>query len=178
MVRSISRIAVLTVISSLLGIFVYTSAMADSCEALYPCFKGISGWSSDPPMNASMNMGGLKMLNVTRTYHKGEKELVVILTSGAMAQASWMPYQEGTEVNTPQGSISIKNMRGYTVQILEDKEEHSATVSVMLNQGSSGDQSNWTILTFASTNMSKGELLDLSKSFDWDCFKAKIKSVR
>ncbi len=155
-----------------------STCLAGSLEDLYPCFRELGGWNAQRPMNASVEMGEMKMLNVTRVYEDGDRELTVMLTSGAMAQASWAAHGEGTRIETPDASIHITRLNGYTVQVIEDKREHSSTLTVLLNQGSPGGQDGWAVLTFAGNGLSRQELLDLSRSFDWDCFKAKIKSVR
>ncbi len=154
----------------LFGMFMSAQARAQSYEALYPCLKELPGWKADQPMNASVTMGKTKMINITRRYQNGDKELVVIFTSGAMAKASWMPYEEGTQINAPGFSISIKNMNGYPVHIVENKEDHATSMSVLIKQGGADEQSAWTIITFSGVNMPKDELVDMAKSFEWSCF--------
>ncbi len=155
----------------MLSVFMPSEAPAESGEALYPCLKELPGWKADKPLNASIDIGGTKMTNVTRKYQKEDMEFVVIFTSGAMAMASWMPYDENTNIKTPSLSISAKHINGYPVHIVEDRENHTSSMTILIHQGGADNKNSWSILTFSGTNIPKDKLVDMAKSFDWNCFK-------
>ncbi len=162
-----------------LGILTATQALAGQGQVFFGCFKDLPGWSSEPPMDSSFSMGQMKMVNVVKNYTKGDKYLTVMVTAGTVGQGQgWVPAaQAEAEVNTAEGSLSITHMNGYPVHIVHDKKENTVSISIALQGGGSSGNPG-AMLIFTGEKLSKGELIDLAKSFDWDCFKSKVSDVK
>ena len=80
---------------------IYTPLFA--AESLKTPLIDISGWEAEPAMEMEMNMNGVKMLNATRSYEKGDNTIdaAIMVTSQQMGMASFQG------MNMSSGGIKI-----------------------------------------------------------------------
>ena len=147
-----------------------TSAAAESYQVLYPCLGDLSGFTAAPPQGMDMNQMGMKLVNATRTYTHGDKELTALITIGGsqMAAAAMMP-QGMMDMETDEGRVSMKEIDGFQVHTGYDKQDHSGAVTVILFAGESGGA----FFTLSFTGLSEKEGLKLARKFDWRQIKKK-----
>lgn len=138
---------------------------------LYSTLVDLPGWKGDQPEGMSMDMPGMKMVNAVRDYSRGEQELTATLVVGneQMAQAT---KQAGTmNIETDKEKIVVKQIQGYTVQILFDKIDRSGSVIVIL------DEQKPVLFNLVFEGVSDGEALTLAQRFDWNEMKSTAASL-
>jgi len=155
-------------------LFVAAAVQAESYQTLYPCLIDLSGWTGGEPTGMNMNMSGMVMINSTRTYSKGNKELTVIIMKGNQAFGMAGMQGSGMHMETPEVKVNIKTINGFQVQTVYDKEENSGAVTVFLTH----EQAGGAFFTLSYAGISEKEALVLAKKFDWEKIKSKIQSLR
>jgi hypothetical protein len=156
-------------------LFVAATVKAESYQSLYPCLIDLSGWTGGEPRGMNMNMSGMVMMNSTRTYSKGNKELTVIIMKGNQALGMAGMQGSGMHMESPEVNINIKTINGFQVQTVYDKEENSGAVTVFLTHE---QQTGGAFFTLSYAGISESEALGLAKKFDWKKIKSKIQSLR
>ncbi len=162
------------------AILVVTAAVqAESYQTLYPCLIDLSGWTGSEPTGMNMNMSGMVMINSTRTYSKGNKELTAVIMKGNQAfgmggmQGSGM-QGSGMHMETPEVNMNVKTINGFQVQTVYDKKENSGSVTVFLTH----EQTGGAFFNLLYAGISEKEAIGLAKKFDWKKIKSKIQSLR
>ena len=145
---------------------------AESYQTLYPCLVDLSGWTGGEP--TGMNMSGMVMINFTRTYSKGNKELTAIIMKGDQAFGMGGMQGSGMHMESPEVNMNIKTINGFQVHTVYDKEENSGAVTVFLTH----EQAGGAFFTLSYAGISEKEALGLAKKFDWEKIKSKIQSLR
>ncbi|RLC26507.1 MAG: hypothetical protein DRH21_01965 [Deltaproteobacteria bacterium] len=150
------------------------AVQAESYQTLYPCLIDLSGWTGGEPTGMNMNMSGMVMINSTRTYSKGKKELRAIIMKGN--QAFGMAGMQGSEMHmeSPEVNMNIKTINGFQVQTVYDKKENSGAVTVFLTHKQTGGA----FFSLSYAGISEKEAIGLAKKFDWEKIKSKIQSLR
>ncbi len=160
-------------------LFMAVAVQAESYQTLYPCLIDLSGWTGGEPTGMNMNMSGMVMVNATRAYSKGNKELTAMIMKGNQAfgmgamQGAGM-QGSGMHMETPEVNVNIKTINGFQVQTVYDKEENSGAVTVFLTH----EQAGGAFFTLSYAGISEKEALGLAKKFDWEKIKSKIQSLR
>ncbi|MBW2738684.1 MAG: hypothetical protein JRE64_07495 [Deltaproteobacteria bacterium] len=127
----------------------------------------------------NMNMSGMVMINSTRTYSKGNKELTAVIMKGNQAfgmggmQGSGM-QGSGMHMETPEVNMNVKTINGFQVQTVYDKKENSGSVTVFLTH----EQTGGAFFNLLYAGISEKEAIGLAKKFDWKKIKSKIQSLR
>jgi hypothetical protein len=145
---------------------------AESYQTLYPCLVDLSGWTGGEP--TGMNMSGMVMINFTRTYSKGNKELTAIIMKGDQAFGMGGMQGSGMHMESPEVNMNIKTINGFQVHTVYDKEENSGAVTVFLTH----EQAGGAFFTLLYAGISEKEAIGLAKKFDWEKIKSKIQSLR
>ena len=163
---------------------VAAAVQAESYQTLYPCLIDLSGWTGGEPTGMNMNMSGMVMINSTRTYSKGNKELTAMIMKGNQAfgkggmQGAGMQgagmQGSGMHMETPEVNMNIKTINGFQVQTVYDKEENSGAITVFLTH----EQAGYAFFTLSYAGISEKEALGLAKKFDWKKIKSKAQSLR
>jgi len=157
------------------AILVVTAAVqAESYQTLYPCLVDLSGWTGGEPTGMNMNMSGMVMINSTRTYSKGNKELTAMIMKGNQAVGMGGMQSSEMHMESPEVNMNIKTINGFQVQTVYDKEENSGAVTVFLTH----EQTGGAFFTLSYAGISEGEAIGLSKKFDWKKIKSKTQSLR
>ncbi|MCK4539292.1 MAG: hypothetical protein KAV42_10895 [Candidatus Krumholzibacteria bacterium] len=174
------RRSTITLVLAIAVIFLFQAVApaglhAQKHEKLYGLFQDVKGWKGDDPEGMAMDMPGMKMIQAIRTYSKGDKEVVAMIIIGNAATTAPFMGQLGQSMNfeSDEAKVELKEMDGFTVYSIYDKEEHSGTVTVLLTK--SEEESSMFVITFEDNNMETG--LKLAKSFDWKEMKKKIEAL-
>jgi hypothetical protein len=160
-------------------LLVAAAVQAESYQTLYPCLIDLSGWTGSEPTGINMNMSGMVMINSTRTYSKGNKELTANIMKGNQVfgmggiQGTGM-QGSGMHMESPEVNMTIKTINGFQVQTFYDKEENSGAVTVFLTH----EQAGGAFFTLSYAGISESEAIELAKKFDWEKIKSKIQSLR
>jgi len=147
------------------------NVQAESYEALYPCLTDLPGWEAKEPEGMKMEMPGMKMINATRSYTQGNKEITVVIVIGNQAMSTPMGA-EGMKMETPEEKVTIERINGFMVQNVYDKKDNEGTIIVYLNRQGAGPA----IFSFSFKELSEDEALNLAKTFDWEMMQNKAKS--
>lgn len=144
------------------------NAQAGSYESLTPLLKDLKGWEAEKAQGMNMDMGGMKMINATRNYKKGEKEInaVIMIGSQAMTQGK-MQNMKYEDANT---KMDLKEIEGFQAQLIYDKQKKTLTVVVFLAQ----NQTSGAMFTFSGKGFSEDKALELAKKFDWKKMKKAV----
>ncbi len=178
MKRTIDTMLVLGVLFFLTSFIFPAKGLASTYDTFNPCFKDISGWQAEKPEGMNVEMPGMKMLSATRTYSKGDKNFTVAVSTGPMANITLAGnFQVGTKIETPDGLMKVEKIKGFIAQTVYDKSGNSGSVTVVLKKDEAQDQSG-AMLMFTGENMNLDEVLELAKTFDWQCFHKKAQSAR
>ena len=146
------------------------SVQAESYEALYPCLTDLPGWEAKEPEGMKMEMPGMKMINATRSYTRGNREITAVIIIGNQAMSNPMGA-EGMKMETPETKVTIERINGFLVQNVYDKKENEGTIIVYLNRQGTGPA----IFSFSFKELSENEALNLAKAFDWEMMRDKVK---
>jgi len=160
-------------------LFMAAAVQAESYQTLYPCLINLSGWTGGEPTGMNMNMSGMVMVNATRTYSMGNKELTAMImksnqaAGGGMQQGPGM-QGSGMHMDTPEANMNIQTINGFQVQTVYDKKESSGAVTVFLTH----EEAEGAFFTLSYAGISESEALGLAKKFDWERIKNKVESVK
>ncbi len=158
----------------LLALFVASTASAGGFEVYKACFPKLSGWEMGEVEGMSMNYGGMNMVSANTQYTKGEKELEVSFTVGSFPGMTQANLQGSFEMNSSEGYVKMKTIRGKKVTLVYDREEGSSTVVIMLKEPRGEKDQENAMLNFIGMKMKPEEVLELAEKFDWKCFEKKI----
>ncbi len=140
-------------------LFVFTSSLF-AVEALKAPLIDISGWDAEPAMDMDMNMNGVKMLNATRSYEKGDNTIdaAIMVTSQQMGMASFQG------MNMSQGGIKIESseMDGFKIMHTHDSNENEGNVLVLLGE----TETNSAIFSLGYSGISGEESMSILKQYD------------
>ena len=146
------------------------SVQAEFYEALYPCLTDLPGWEAKEPEGMKMEMPGMKMVNATRSYTQGNKEITAVIVIGNQAMSTPMGA-EGMKMETPEAKVTIERINGFMVQNMYDRKDHEGTIIVYLNRQGIVPA----IFSFSFKELSENEALNLAKTFDWEMMRNKAK---
>ena len=146
------------------------NVQAESYEALYPCLIDLPGWEAKEPEGMKMEMPGMKMINATRSYTQGNKEITAVIVIGNQAMSTPMGA-EGMKMETPEAKVTIERINGFMVQNMYYKKDHEGTIIVYLDRQGTGPA----IFSFSFKELSENEALNLAKTFDWKMMRDKVK---
>ena len=153
---------------------VAAAVQAESYQTLYSCLVDLSGWTGGEPTGMNMNMSGMVMINSTRTYSKGNKELTAMIMKGNQAFGIGGMQGSGMHMETPEVKMKIKTINGFQVQTVYDKKDNSGAVTVFLTH----EQTGGAFFTLSYAGISESEAIGLAKKFDWKKIKSKAQSLR
>lgn len=138
------------------------SARAQDYHELTPLLIDLQDWSADPAEGMNMDMGAYKMINVVRSYARDSKELEAIIVIGNQI----MP-QGPMETMHAESDDSVMNMRqidGFKVYTVHDKQDNSGNVSVFLVQ----KEPQSAMFAISYQGISESEAMDLARQFNWN----------
>lgn len=144
---------------------------AASYETLYPCLIDLPGWEAEKPEGMKMEMSGMKMINASRSYSQGDKEITAVIIIGNQAMATPMG-SEGLNMETPEENLSIKKINGFLVQNVYNKKDREGTIIVYLNP----QEARAAIFSFSFEQLPENEALNLAKTFDWKMMLNKVRA--
>jgi len=147
------------------------STLAGSLESCKTCFRSISGWKAGEVTGMNMSYSDVHMITAARTYSKGDKKLQVNFISGAAPGIQPDIDKHGKfEMETSEGFIRTRIIKGKPVIIVYDKSDRSSTISIVLEKPAKGEAGPGSVLNFIGTNLTADELLKMAMGFDWSCF--------
>ena len=155
-------------------LFVAAAVEAESYQTLYPCLIDLPDWTGGEPTGMNMSMSGMVMVNATRAYSKGNKELTAMIMKGNQAFGIGGMQGSGMHMETPEVKMKIKTINGFQVQTVYDKKDNSGAVTVFLTH----EQTGGAFFTLSYAGISESEAIGLAKKFDWKKIKSKAKSLR
>ncbi len=147
----------------LLTVFLFTLTICTSLfaeEALKAPLVDISGWEAEPAVDMDMNMNGVKMLNATRSYEKGDSTIdaAIMVTSQQMGMASFQG------MNMSSGGIKIESseMDGLKIMHTHDSNENEGNIMVLLGE----TETNSAIFSLGYSGISGEESIAILKHYD------------
>ena len=146
---------------------------ADSYQALYPYLVDLPGWEGKEPKGMKMDMPGMKMINATREYRQGDKEINAMVIIGNQAMAGAAAPQGMMNMETDEAKIAMTTIQGFSVHTVYNKKEHSGAVTVILMPGQAGGGA---IFTFSFEGLSETDAMNLAQTFDWKAIQTKVQS--
>lgn len=161
--------AVFSAITLALG----TNAFSASYKSLYGHFKDLPGWKGEKPKGMQANIGGIKMITASRLYQQKGKKVTAAIIFGQQAQGMMPPASRRKEMtmDTPQGKILIKKVKGVYIQMVYEKARKQGTILVPL---STGKQKVPAVFMFHFKGLSLAEGKELAEKFDWKDMKKKL----
>ena len=154
----------IVIILLLLGIS-HSPALAQGHNTLVPLLAALPGWQAEKAEGMSMNAGGMKMINATRSYAKGSRELNAVVMVGS--QAMTMGQMQQMKMETNEVRVNIESINGFQVSSSYNKQEKSGGIMVMLG----GNQTSGAIFMLNFEGMDDHQALKLAKKFDWKAMK-------
>jgi len=148
----------------LLG-FSSAPVFAQSHSTLTPLLGNLSGWQAEKAEGMSMDAGGMRMINATRSYAKGSRELNAVVMVGS--QAMTMGQMQQMKMETNEVRVNIESINGFQVSSSYNKQEKSGGIMVMLG----GNQTSGAIFMLNFEGMDDHQALKLAKKFDWKAMK-------
>ena len=140
-------------------LFVLTSSLF-AAETLKAPLIDVPSWDAEPAMEMDMNMNGVKMLNATRSYEKGDNTIdaAIMVTSQQMGMASFQG------MNMSQGGIKIESseMDGFKIMHTHDSNENEGNVLVLLGE----TETNSAIFSLGYSGISGEESMSILKQYD------------
>ncbi len=164
--NSFKTLFVLTTIS-LLGLLNAIGLYADPSDNLKPLLIDLKGWKAEKAEGASVNMGGMKMINAIRNYSKGNRTLdvTIIVGSNAMIQGQ----TQAINVETSDFKVNTRKIGGFDITQVFDKNKNSGYLIINLAKR----QTEGSLFIFNYTGISPKEALEIAKKYDWK----KIKTI-
>ena len=157
-VKSYPKIALNVLITLLFSLMIYTPLFA--AESLKTPLIDISGWEAEPAMEMEMNINGVKMLNATRSYEKGDNTIdaAIMVTSQQMGMASFQG------MNMSSGGIKIESseMDGLKIMHTHDSNENEGNIMVLLGE----TETNSAIFSLGYSGISGKESMAILKQYN------------
>ena len=153
-------------------LFISNVALGASYQALFPYLIDLPGWSGSEPTGMNMEMSGMTMVNATRNYNKGNKELTVVIMIGNQAFGFNPAATGGMKVETSQGKMDFKTIDGFQVQTIYDKEDNSGAVTVILQDAGGA------LFTLTFEGLKEDDALNIVQKFDWKKIQKAAKSIK
>lgn len=155
-----------------IGLLMITSALfADLSDNFKPLLIDIKGWDAETVDGASVNMGGMKMINATRSYSDGDKTLDLTLIAGSNMLVEG--HTQMSDMETDEAKVETGKIDGFEVIQGYDKKETNGYIIVNLVKKTSEGA----LFLFAYENISPQMALELAKKFDWKKMKAKASGL-
>ena len=173
MKRSIVSLAVVLSVLVLSNALSPETAYAEKHEKLYGELKDIKGWKGGDPEGMAMEMPGMKMVQAMRIYTKGDNEISAMIMIGSAAAAGTFAALEDMKLETSEVKAAVKEIDGFTVHSVYDKEEKGGAITVLLNP----DEKEAAVFVFSYKDLSEEEALEIAKKFDWKSMKKKTGSL-
>lgn len=148
----------------LLG-FSSAPVFAQSHSTLTPLLGNLSGWQAEKAEGMSMDAGGMRMINATRSYTKGSQDLNAVVMVGS--QAMTMGQMQQMKMETDDVRVKVETINGFQVSSSYNKHENSGGIMVVL--GSSQASGAMFMLNFEG--MDDSQALKLARKFDWQAMK-------
>ena len=157
----------LAVFLAVASIFILSdAARAEVYTSLTPHLINLRGWEAEKAVGVDLNMMGMSIINATRTYVQGNKEVNAMIMIGSEMMIS---SQAGMNLNTSEISMNTTKINGFNVNCQYNKADKTGSVMVFLEKGQAVGA--FFILSFS--NIDEKEALNLAKQFNW----AKIKKA-
>ena len=168
--QSMSVLLIGITLTALLG-WSQPACGASAHEALLPLLVDLDGWSAEEAQGMSMDMGGMRMVNATRSYTQGDARLDAMLMAGdqSMAQAQ-VPEMN---METEDGRARVSQIDGFKVYSSYDSQDNSGGVVVFLGDG----QSKGGVFTLSFQGLPDSQALEIARKFDWSAMKAAVAAV-
>ena len=173
MKKSITALSIALSILLLSCALVPETALAEKHEKLYGELKDIEGWKGEDPEGMAMDMPGMKMIQAMRTYTKGDNEISAMIMIGSPAASGSFIPSEDMKFESSEGKAAVKEIDGFTVHCLYDKEEHAGAITILLDPEEKGAS----VFVLSYKDLSEKEALKIAKTFDWKSIKKKTGSL-
>ena len=146
---------------------------AEKYEKLYGLFEDIEGWEGKDPEGVAMDMPGMKMIQAMRIYSKDENEINAMIMIGNAPTMGAFTTPGEMNFESSEGKVATREIDGFMVHTMYDKEEHSGAVTVILLPGENGGA----IFVLSFEDLTDEEGLDIAKGFDWEKMKKEVGSL-
>lgn len=169
MKKTLRAAAVLAAV--LFAVILSGPARADQAEGLKKTLVDLPGWQAEAAEGASIDMGGISMVNASRSYASGDKSLdaTIIAGSSAMVQGQ----VQSVNVQSGDASLTTSVVDGFTVVNSYDKKDKNGGIVVsLLKKEPSG-----AMLAVSYAGMTPDAAMELAKKFDWKKMKQAAAAV-
>jgi hypothetical protein len=146
---------------------------AEKYEKLYDLFEDIKGWKGKDPEGVAMEMPGMKMLQATRNYAKGENEINAMIIIGNSAMTGAFTGQGVMKYESEKGKAASQEIDGFMVYTMYDKKKRSGAVTVVLLPNEEGGA----LFVLAFEGLGDEEGFEIAKGYDWKKMKKRIESL-
>lgn len=155
-------------VACLLAVFLLPlqGAYAGMDDELKPLLIDVVGWQARDAEGMSMDMGGMKMINATRSYKHDAKELDAVIMVGANAMTHQGELQE-MSTETSDGIVKVAKIDGFMVQSVFDKKAKSGSVIIFLGQS----RMSGAVFTMTYKGISMDDAMDIAGKFNWQKMK-------
>lgn len=146
-------------------------ARADQAAGLKKTLVDLPGWQAEAAEGASIDMGGISMVNASRSYSSGGKTLdaTIIVGTSAMVQGQ----VQSVNVQTAEASVTTAVHDGFTAVNSYDKKEKSGGIVVSLLK----KEPNGAMLAVSYAGMTPEAAMEVVKKFDWKKMKQAAAAV-
>lgn len=151
---------------------VANSTLAQKHEKITPLLVNLSGWEGDDAEGVSMDVPGMKMIQASRNYEKGDLELhATFIAGGTMITQA---QSGGISLDSDDVKMDLTKIDGFKVNRYTHKEDDMTAIIIFIHE--SDDNSAILNLT-AEGGVNEDDLLKLAKEFDWKEMKSVIKKL-
>jgi len=151
--------------------------LAQSYESFISLLIDLPGWTAGDPTGMDMSSGGMKGINASREYTKGDQMIHAGILIGMNMMGVWQSsYHEGLKMETPDGLMEVKRVKGFLVFHSFNKKEKVGIIAVLLEEATNeGDIG--AVFVFNYQGLDDNEGLSLAQKFDWNKMKEKVKTI-
>ncbi|MBN1998625.1 hypothetical protein JW935_13785 [candidate division KSB1 bacterium] len=158
-----TSVAILIVVFFLTG---SSLTFADPTENLKSLLVDLEGWEAEEADGSSVDMGGVKVINVARSYSNGDYSLDVTILLGSNVMILGQTQELNAE--TEDGKVTTSDIDGFNVIQAFDKTEKDGSIVVTLEKKTAEGA----MFIVSYEGISEEEALEIAKKFDWEKIKA------
>jgi hypothetical protein len=143
-------------------------ALAEEHHSLTPLLLDLQGWEAKKPEGISMYMGAVKIINATRDYTNGNKDITAMVMIGN----NYMTNEQiqDLKAESMDAKMSISQIDGFKVHTSHTKSKNSGAVIVFLSER----EIEGALFTVSYEGLSEKEALGIAKKFNWKKMKAAV----
>lgn len=157
-------------LASLFIITIFSLIAADAVSDIKPLIIDIANFEAEPASGRAIDMMGMSMITLNRTYENGKKEFTVTVIIAGKQMAPQADFREGTE-KTKEGDVKYSTINGFKVSQVHLHEDNSGQVTVFVGTS----ETKTATLALSYEGLTKEEALKLIKNYNWNKISAASK---